>query len=94
MQRKVRVYLTYREIISQQSIHIRENERISVNELLIQFFQILVFVNVNGRSYTNLSDKLDTDQKDRDEVAIFSPLVVVSHFRNMECSPLRAFQPA
>ena len=90
---KIRGYLTFREIIGQQSIHIGEDETITVNELLIKLSQTLdtrfketiydpqtktlgehVAVIINGRSYTNLPDKLVTQLMDGDEVAIFPPM--------------------
>ncbi len=35
---------------------------------------VYVAIIVNGRSYTNLPEKLDTQLKDGDEVAIFPPM--------------------
>jgi MoaD family protein len=90
---KVRGYLTYKLIIGEQSITVREGETLTLVGLLTllavqssqEFVQLIfepeaqllsdqVTVLINGRSYTNLPEKLDTQLKDGDEVAIFPPM--------------------
>ena len=90
---KVRGYLTYKPIIGEQSINVREGETLTLVGLLTllavqsnQDFMQLIFepeaqllsdqvaVLINGRSYTNLPDGLETILKDGDEVSIFPPI--------------------
>lgn len=96
---KIRGYLTFREIIGEQSITIAKGETISINELLIKLSKTLddrfedtiydpqtktlgehVAVLINGRSYTHLPNKLETQLKDGDQVAIFPPMAGGSQF--------------
>lgn len=90
---KVRGYLTYKLIIGEQSITVREGEILTLVGLLTllavqssqEFVQLIfepeaqllsdqVTVLINGRSYTNLPDGLETNLKDGDEVSIFPPI--------------------
>ncbi|MFN2263386.1 MAG: MoaD family protein [Anaerolineales bacterium] len=90
---KVRGYLTYKLIIGEQSITLREGETLTLVGLLTllavqssqEFVQLIfepeaqllsdqVTVLINGRSYTNLPDGLETNLKDGDEVSIFPPI--------------------
>ena len=90
---KVKGYLTYKEIIGEQSIHIPEDQRLTIAGLLTSLahkmgpeFNESIFdpntgllceyvaVIINGRSYHNLPDGLETSLQDGDEVAIFPPM--------------------
>jgi MoaD family protein len=93
MQIKVKGYLTYKEIVGEQSITVEKDEYLTVagilNLLAIELDQEFsksifdpqkktlgehVAVIINGRSYTNLPEELNTQIKDGDEVAIFPPM--------------------
>ena len=90
---KVKGYLTYKEIIGEQSIHIPEDQRLTIAGLLTSLAHKMgqefnesiydpitgmlcehVAVIINGRSYNNLPDGLETSLQDGDEVAIFPPM--------------------
>jgi len=90
---KVRGYLTYKEIIGEQSINLLDCQTMTISGLLtslanrlgLEFSESIydpqtemlgehVAVIINGRSYRNLPNKLDTQLKDGDEVAIFPPM--------------------
>ena len=90
---KVKGYLTYKEIIGEQSITIPKDAALTLSDLLttlanqlgqkftasiydpkLEVLDELVAVIVNGRSYRNLPDGLETSLQDGDEVAIFPPM--------------------
>ena len=90
---KVKGYLTYKEIIGEQSITIPKDAALTLSDLLttlanqlgqeftasiydpeLEVLDELVAVIVNGRSYRNLPDGLETSLQDGDEVAVFPPM--------------------
>ena len=90
---RVKGYLTFRDVIGEQSFSLAEDHARTLNQLLDwlsselgQDFTDLVFdpqtnqlsqhvsVLVNGRHYSHLPDKLDTQLQEGDEVSIFPPL--------------------
>jgi len=89
----IKGYLTFRDVIGEQSFPLTADQAQTLNQLLDwlsshlgQEFTDLVFdpqtnalsqhvsVLVNGRHYSHLPDKLDTQLQEGDEVAIFPPL--------------------
>ena len=89
----VKGYLTYKDIIGEQSISVEKGENLTVFGLLNLLASKLdnefshsifdpktnklgkyVAVIINGRSYTNLPEELNTQLNDGDEVSIFPPM--------------------
>ncbi|MES0361913.1 MAG: MoaD family protein [Anaerolineales bacterium] len=90
---RVKGYLTFRDVIGEQSFSLTEDHARTLNQLLDWLsselgkdFTDLIFdpqtnqlsqyvsVLVNGRHYSHLPDKLDTQLQEGDEVSIFPPL--------------------
>jgi len=90
---RVRGYLTYKEVIGEQSIALPDDGELLVSALLALLasqlggdFSILIYdpdtgmlsdhaaVLINGRSYRNLPEGLETPLQDGDDIAIFPPM--------------------
>jgi len=90
---KVKGYLTYKEVIGEQSINIPDGEILTLsglltgldsqigNQLSDPIFDLEtglpgehVAIILNGRSYRNLPEGLDTPLQECDEVSVFPPM--------------------
>ncbi|MGD2156257.1 MAG: MoaD family protein [Anaerolineales bacterium] len=89
----VKGYLTFKQLIGEQSIVVSKGERLTLWELLVKLSKILgedfhnqiishqgnevsqhVAILINGRHYSHLPDKINTQLEDGDEVAMFPPI--------------------